>query len=595
MDDAQSFTCPEMRTVIGPAPCVEPPDARVATLEAARDEAWRACATAQQQLRTLIEYAPEAIVMLDVESGRFIDANPMAERLFGLSRQALLNTGPLALSAPSAFHGPSPERGRRMIEVALHGGAPVFEWWHCNAQGERFPCEIRLVRMPWADREVLRGTLIDVSDRKYLELSERGRRLILDGIARGSPLNDSLDGLVRMIEELLPGMICSVLLLNPETRCLHLGAAPSLPCIYNAAVDGLAIGPAVGSCGAAAFTGQRVIVADVTAHPNWAGFQPLANQVGFRACWSEPVMALSGEVLGTFAMYYAEPREPAPVELRAIELAAQLAGLAIEHDRAQRLERDRRDRAELTLRSRDHDLDVARRIQEKMLPKQLPHVTGLDVAGRCCPAQETGGDFFDYHASPDGRLNVVVADVASHGFAPALIMVETRRLLRTLARAGCDVAEILTVTNRAVHEDTDDTMFVTAFVAQLDPATRALSYIGAGHEAYLFEPTGTIKRLASISMPLGVVEDLEFPAADTQPLRPGELLLLLSDGFQEAHAPNGTLFGIESAWESVLANAERPAEEIIDALFRSVRAFCHPALPGDDTTAVIVKVLPQPT
>ena len=103
-------------------------------------------ARAQHSLQTMITYAPEAFVLLDIETGRFLEANPMAEQLFGLPRAALLEMGPIELSPPYQPDGPSSTRGNEKIAEAVGGGVPVFEWWHCNARGERIPCEIRLVK-----------------------------------------------------------------------------------------------------------------------------------------------------------------------------------------------------------------------------------------------------------------------------------------------------------------------------------------------------------------------------------------------------------------------------------------------------------------
>ena len=309
---------------------------RVADLEVVLAKSQAAQVAAEQRLRTLVDFAPEAIVMLDVATGRFIDVNPMTERLFGLSRDKLLEIGPFDLSPPSQPTGPSLIRGQEKVALALSGAATEFEWWHCNVQRERFLTEVQLVRMPWGDRDVIRGTIVDIGARKQLELSERGRSRILEGIARGEPLNALLEGLTRTIEALLPEMFCSILLLDHGQNCLRVGAAPSLPEFYSAAVDGVAIGPSVGSCGAAAFTRRRVIVSDIQTHPNWETFRPIAEQANLRACWSEPILSFAGRVLGTFAMYYHEPREPAAVELRAIEIAAGLATLAIEHESSRR-------------------------------------------------------------------------------------------------------------------------------------------------------------------------------------------------------------------------------------------------------------------
>src|SRR5262245_57016079 len=160
----------------------------------------------------------------------------------------------------------------------------------------------------------------------------RGRNRALQELARGAPLGDVLATLAKSAEECFPELRCSVLVLD-ETQHLRHGAAPSLPEFYSRAVDGMAIGAGLGSCGEAAALGKRVVVEDVLAHPNWAPFRELARRAEFRACWSEPVFSSQGEVLGTFAMYYAEPRSPLPPELDFITTTAHLAGIAIERKR----------------------------------------------------------------------------------------------------------------------------------------------------------------------------------------------------------------------------------------------------------------------
>ncbi len=294
-------------------------------------------AETRDRLESLFQYAPESIVMLDVETGRFLDVNPQAEALFGRSRDELLDIGPFELSPSFQPYGSTLEFGRQKIAEAMNGQTPVFEWWHCNRQGAGFPCEVRLVKVRWGDREVVRGTIVDISERKRLEICDRGRGEVLERLARSEPLTNVLNGLALAIGHVLPGMICSILLLDREQQRLRLGVAPGMSAVYNRAVDGISIGPEVGSCGAAAYRGERVIVSDVSTHPNWAPFRELTSRMEFRACWSEPILSLKGGVLGTFAMYYRQPREPMPIELRVIETAAELASIAIEHAQTQRV------------------------------------------------------------------------------------------------------------------------------------------------------------------------------------------------------------------------------------------------------------------
>ena len=144
------------------------------------------------------------------------------------------------------------------------------------------------------------------------------------------PLSDILSTLVWMIEAQAPGMLCSVLLLSADGNHIQHGAAPSLPSFYVKAVDGAPIGPKHGSCGTAMYRGERVIVTDILTDPLWEDFRHLAQGTGLRACWSTPIMSDRGKVLGSFAMYYAEPQAPTGEEARLTEAATRLAAKAIE-------------------------------------------------------------------------------------------------------------------------------------------------------------------------------------------------------------------------------------------------------------------------
>jgi len=179
---------------------------------------------------------------------------------------------------------------------------------------------------------------VELTSSRRTEDILRGQNLVLQELARGRNLGTVLDTLARSAEEVMPGMRCSILLLKGR-RLMHC-AAPSMPREYVEAVDGLEIGPNVGSCGTAAYFGKRVVVEDVLLHPSWVPFREAAKGAGFRACWSEPFFSTTGETLGTFAMYYDEPRQPSELEIDFIRTTAHLAGIATEHKRAEQALRD---------------------------------------------------------------------------------------------------------------------------------------------------------------------------------------------------------------------------------------------------------------
>jgi len=162
---------------------------------------------------------------------------------------------------------------------------------------------------------------------------------VLEMIATGRPLQEILDTLARSVEAQAEGRICSVLLADLDGKHLRYGAAPSLPGHWRQFADNIEIGPRGGSCGAAAFGGEPVIASDIATDPIWAdasaGFRDQALKFGLRACWSFPITSREEKVLGTFAMFYREPRSPSAAEFNQLERAAQLAGMALERQRAE--------------------------------------------------------------------------------------------------------------------------------------------------------------------------------------------------------------------------------------------------------------------
>ena len=152
-------------------------------------------------------------------------------------------------------------------------------------------------------------TTRDVTERARAEAIVAGQAQILRLIAEGAPLAETLAKICSVVEVQVPDSLCSVMLVDETERTLRLGAAPSLPSDYCRAIDGVAIGPHVGSCGTAAHYGTPITVEDIDIDPRWADYRELAADFGLRACWSTPIFASSGDrVLGTFAVYYREPR-----------------------------------------------------------------------------------------------------------------------------------------------------------------------------------------------------------------------------------------------------------------------------------------------
>jgi PAS domain S-box-containing protein len=228
----------------------------------------------------------------------------------------------------------------------------VDEWRAALAAGKPMEAEAR-VRRPdggycwWLIRNApLRdelgnivkwyGTGLEIEDRKRAEMLQAGEKRLLEMIARGDSRAVVLDALCRLVEELASGSLSSILLLDPKANRLRHGAAPSLPATYAKAINGMVIGPSGGSCGTAAYLAEPVIVSDIATDPLWADYRDLALVHGLRACWSTPILSSEGTVLGSFAVYYREPRSPTAQEHDVMEQMTHLASIALERAQAAR-------------------------------------------------------------------------------------------------------------------------------------------------------------------------------------------------------------------------------------------------------------------
>ncbi|MDA1054826.1 MAG: SpoIIE family protein phosphatase, partial [Planctomycetota bacterium] len=251
----------------------------------------------------------------------------------------------------------------------------------------------------------------------------------------------------------------------------------------------------------------------------------------YRAFPDTPVVILSGQEDEELAV--AAVREGAQDYVPKSKAGADTLARSLRYA----IERNSRRLAERRNLLWELDLAKAREIQQHLLPKEPPRIDGFDIAGVCQPAEATGGDFFDFIPLAGGKWELLVADVSSHGFAPALIMVGARRMLRTCAQLHKDIAECLTIVNRAIVEDRLDSQFVTMFFARLDPACRTLTYTAAGHSAYLLNAHGNPTTLESSGLPLGLSPDSAYEIGGTVTLQPDDIVLLMTDGAYEDWHP----------------------------------------------------------
>jgi diguanylate cyclase (GGDEF)-like protein/PAS domain S-box-containing protein len=290
----------------------------------------------EARYRTLVEHAPEVIVVFDVDLGKFVDVNDNACRFFKMDRDSLLASGPEKISPPVQLDGvPSFGVPRGFIEGALAGEAPVFEWTHCDSSGQTLPCEVRFVRLPSFNRRLIRASITGIAERKRAEAIAAGERRVFEKIAANAPLRTVLEAIAEVIERVLDAGFCAINLLDRERQLLNFGVAPSLPRSFIVGMDGTPIGMRYGSCAASAYSLRPAIVADIAIDEAWEYRRETALGAGLRSAWSVPIVALDGQVVGTVAVYRREPGLPDSRDQDLMTRMAQIAGIAIERRAAE--------------------------------------------------------------------------------------------------------------------------------------------------------------------------------------------------------------------------------------------------------------------
>ncbi len=296
-----------------------------------RDRAEADLRTSEQKYRDLIDASPDAICVLDADS-KCVLVNPAGVELAGRPEEELVGSSITDTYVPEELH-----LFRDRIDKLKAEGSFRFERKFLRKNGEVIPVEISLSALRGQHYQAI---IRDISQRKRREALLAGENRVLEMVAKGDSLSDILDNLCLLVEEQSSGVLASILLMDPNGKQLRHGAAPHLPKTYTEAIDGAFIGPAVGSCGTAAYRAEQVIVSDIAVDPLWAAFRDLALRHSLRACWSTPIFSSEGKVIGTFAMYYREPRTPTPREQETIKHITHLAGVAIQRKLAETARRE---------------------------------------------------------------------------------------------------------------------------------------------------------------------------------------------------------------------------------------------------------------
>jgi PAS domain S-box-containing protein len=390
----------------------------------------------------------------------------------------------------------------------------------------------------------------DITRRKRAEDALANEKRVLEKIASGAPLAAVLDVLVRGVEaQTCDGMICSVLIFDDDAQCLREGAAPGLPEGYNRIIDGVRIGPRVGSCGSAAYKREPVFATDIASDPHWVDYIELAANFGLGSCCSTPVFSSDGILLGTVAMYYRRPHEPSAHDRELIRMATHLAGIVIERARAVEQLRVARVAAEQRAQEITTAYHTLRTTQEtlnaelagavdyvlSLLPRPIAE-EHVSADWSMTTSAQLGGDGLGYHWMDSQRFAFYLLDVSGHGVKSALLAVSIIDTLRTCALADTDWNDpgaVLRALNRVYFSQSREHLYFTIWYGIADLANGTLRYAGGGHPPAIVRAARCSNpRLPASGPPVGCFANAKYPTVEMRLYFPTELYLF-SDGVFE--------------------------------------------------------------
>jgi serine phosphatase RsbU (regulator of sigma subunit)/predicted ester cyclase len=260
------------------------------------------------------------------------------------------------------------------------------------------------------------------------------------------------------------------------------------------------------------------------------------------------------------------------------------------HTTLERLEQETRERERV-----EQELAVARRIQQALLPKDLPKLGGWEIARHYQPAREVGGDFYDFLYLDDGGVGLVSGDVSGKGIPAAVLMANTQSVLRAVAqRGGITPGQVLEEANEVLFTYIPPNMFVTCFYAVLDPTEGRLRYANAGHNLPCCWHEGTASELRARGMPLGLMPGMDYDEKETT-LAPGDGVLFYSDGLVEAHNPQGEMLGFPRLRRLISVHGAGSGEELVDVLLAELEQFTgENSEQEDDITLVTMQRSSRP-
>lgn len=534
-----------------------------------------------ERTQSIVKHVVDGIITIDA-TGIIRSVNPAVERIFRYGGGELLGRN-VNILMPEPYHS---EHDAYLANYLRTGVTKVIgvgrEVEGRRKDGTTFPLELSISEFFLAGTRMFTGVVRDITDRKRISQRLAAEHGVARILAESRSITEAAPQLIEAIAGNLGWEVGGVWNLDRQTnilRCLEFWHAPSFTSPeFEAVSRRVTFASGVGLPGRVWASGKVGWIPDVTADANFPRASAAAHD-GLRWGIAFPIRSSDG-TLGVIDFYRREGEEPDRPLLEMFESITSQVARFIEHRNA-----------EQRIVERQTEVDIAKTIQLGFLPKAPPILEGMSVGGVSRPAQETGGDYFDFINLPTGHLMIPLGDVSGHGLGAALIMAKIQAYLRAFAMTGMHIGPILNFANSLLAEDAKGEKFMTLFLTLLNPFSRSLIYSNAGQgPAYVFNDRGELKAtLDSTDIPLGVDLNHVFRNDRVLILDSGDLVLLMTDGILEACSAEGTSFGSERALAVVRRHRREEPSLIAEHLIREACLFCG-NLQVDDMTVVVIKV-----
>lgn len=410
-------------------------------------------------------------------------------------------------------------------------------------------------------------------------------RRVTDRLLSSLDFHDALSALIDGATDLLGVERGSILLVDEETGSLRIEVARG---IDAKVIEGTRIALGQGIAGTVAASGEPIVTEDVRQLPGWRANPHSESQSADYSDFSALCVPLTlrGKVLGV--MNFNDKRSGRPFGTADLEFALLIANQASVVLWSAQLHREFLEKQVL-----DREMAIARSIQERLRPQELPDIPGFSYAAKQEMCQAVGGDYFDLFKLHDGQIVVAIGDAAGHGVGAALVAAQVRATLRECLLRGDSLADSLRRVSDRVHADTSPEMYMTLLLGLLDPATRFFEFYNAGHHLpFLLRGSRTARiRAVGKNLPLGIRAGQTFQPEWPLGLRDGDLLLFFTDGVWELVDAEDQRFG-EGPMKRALERDEfLPDAAILDAQLAAATAHAG-AEPEDDCTLFLLRALP---